>query len=197
VRRGDTLILCSDGLSGQMRAEDIGRIRERGRRPDAGVQGAHRPRERERRARQHPVVAVRFEGSGLALASDGEGVGHQSYTSQTERRITQPVDASSIPLEDEITEPIPAGRRRVWALATARSGGSAKARRVGPRRRARRHRRARRRRWPRKARHPHAIGGGRWHGAGGGRIPVAQLRLIFGTIAFVIGVAVLYSLFRK
>lgn len=96
VRRGDTLILCSDGLSGQMRATDISRVvREN---PDlvetckklidlANENGG---------PDNITVIAARFEGDGLAPPSEGEEPRHKAYTGESEARATVPVNASTI-----------------------------------------------------------------------------------------------------
>src|SRR5262249_38066723 len=97
VRRGDVLVLCSDGLSGQVRATDIGRIVTE--QPDlmqvckqlidlANENGG---------PDNITVIAVRFDGDGLQTATGGDGVGHQVYTGQAEQRATMPVNAASIP----------------------------------------------------------------------------------------------------
>ncbi|MBK6489840.1 MAG: hypothetical protein IPF98_23955 [Gemmatimonadetes bacterium] len=79
VRRGDVLILCSDGLSGLVRAEAIARavVAE----PDlqhvcqrlvdlANTLGG---------PDNITVVAARFNGQGLAVASEEDHVGHRLY----------------------------------------------------------------------------------------------------------------------
>ncbi len=79
VRRGDVLILCSDGLSGLVRAEEIGRsvVEE----PDL----AHVCRRLIQMANalggpdNITVVAARFDGSGLIAPNDDDHVGHRLY----------------------------------------------------------------------------------------------------------------------
>jgi protein phosphatase len=79
VRRGDVLILCSDGLSGLVRAEEIGRavVEE----PD--LQHVCRRLVQMANALGGPdnitVVAARFDGSGLAAPNDDDHVGHRLY----------------------------------------------------------------------------------------------------------------------
>ena len=206
VRRGDTLVLCSDGLSGQMRAEDIGRIVSE----DADLVRACRKLIDLANENGGPdnitVVAVRFEGNGLEVASADEDVGHQTYTSQTERRITQPVDTSSIPSEDEeITNPMPAARPKGAGPRLPRGSGGPRDAASGPgplasvastspgapptSPRA-------------SAGSPTASAAASGSAPGGampveGRMSIGQLRLIFGAIAVVIGIVVLYGLFHK
>ncbi len=79
VRRGDVLILCSDGLSNLVRPEDIERLVAGTPGPcelcDALIDAAN--------ASGGPdnitVVAVRFEGEGLEEAHDGDEVGHRRF----------------------------------------------------------------------------------------------------------------------
>jgi protein phosphatase len=204
VRRGDTLVLCSDGLSGQMRAEDIGRIVSE----DPDLVRACRKLIDLANENGGPdnitVVAVRFEGRGLEVASDGEDVGHQAYTSQTERRITQPVNASAIPPEnDEITAPTLALKPKGAGNPAPRgSGGSSRGAAGGPGQMSS---------VPAPGA-PMASPAGSAAAAGssaatrsaqggampvGSRMSVGQLRLIFGAIAVVVGILVFYGLFRK
>jgi serine/threonine protein phosphatase PrpC len=88
IRRGDTLILCSDGLSGLVRKEEFAQMaRQHTDLPalcSALIDLAN--------ARGGPdnitVVAARFDGDGLPEANGVEGVGHQAY--QPEQSTTVP-----------------------------------------------------------------------------------------------------------
>jgi protein phosphatase len=79
VRRGDTLVLCSDGLSGQVRAEEIARLA--GETDDIAVL-CERLIE-QANATGGPdnitVVAARFDGAGLDAPEAADAVGHQVY----------------------------------------------------------------------------------------------------------------------
>jgi hypothetical protein len=184
VRRGDTLVLCSDGLSGQMRAEDIARI-------VSGTQDLAIACKRmidlanENGGPDNiTVVAVRFEGSGLSMASSGEGVGHQVYTSESEQRVTQPVNVAAIPpaaLEELPTEPREMGRpktedERPRVSPTAYEAPKIEAMDEGP-----------------LAATPEA--GGQQSG-GGGRISEQTLRLIFTVIGVLVAGVILYNWWR-
>jgi protein phosphatase len=79
VRRGDLLLLCSDGLSGQVRTPELG---------DAALQASDLAalcRELVARANATggpdniTVVAARFDGDGLADAAHDDAVGHQRF----------------------------------------------------------------------------------------------------------------------
>jgi protein phosphatase len=113
VRRGDTLILCSDGMSGQMRATDIARIiREN---PDL-VEACRKLIDlaNENGGPDNiTVVAARFEGAGLLPPGDGEQPEHHAYISESEGRATVPVSAATIEefeadQDDVITAEVPA-----------------------------------------------------------------------------------------
>jgi protein phosphatase len=93
VRRGDTLVLCSDGLSGQMRIEEIGRaIAEEPGLPEACTRLIDLAN-----ANGGPdnitIVAARFEGDGLMPPTAGDHVGHAIY-----------------PIGEEPTPHVPIGR---------------------------------------------------------------------------------------
>ena len=184
VRRGDVLVLCSDGLSGQIRTEDIANVvRETPQLEEvcstlidlANANGG---------PDNITVIAVRFEGPGLAAVSSADDVGHRVYTSEEDRRPTLVMDAAELPLADvaeldEVTD-------EVEAVPAAPS--SARAQRMSP------------------------AGGGfaggapvRVSAASGGaegterepRISPQTLRLIFWAIGLVVAAAVLYRWLRS
>ena len=97
VRRDDMLVLCSDGLSGQIRTR---RHLARGRRKNPISSNVCKQLIDLANENGGPdnitVIAVRFDGAGLNIASAGEGVGHQTYTSQSESRATVPVDLDAV-----------------------------------------------------------------------------------------------------
>ena len=97
VRRGDVLVLCSDGLSGQMRAADIATVVTE--EPDlvavckrlidiANENGG---------PDNITVIAARFEGDALQPAADDESVGHRAYTSESDSRATVRVSVADVP----------------------------------------------------------------------------------------------------
>jgi protein phosphatase len=123
VRRGDVLILCSDGLSGLVRADEIARaVTEQ---PDLvalckqlidAANGAGGPD-------NITVIAARFDGAGLAAAGEADEVGHRVFSIPGEpppendlplygrssqdaaRRPTMPV-----PMQDDASQPGAAAR---------------------------------------------------------------------------------------
>ena len=79
VRRGDTLILCSDGLSGLVRREEFAGMAQQHRDPQA-LCAALIDLANERGGPDNiTVITARFEGEGLAEAAGEDGVGYQSY----------------------------------------------------------------------------------------------------------------------
>ncbi len=109
IRRGDTLILCSDGLSGLVRREEF-----------ASMAGEHADLPALcsalidlANARGGPdnitVVAARFEGEGLPEANGTEGMGHHRYpleqTTSTQE-IVQPKPGERNITADQDREPL-------------------------------------------------------------------------------------------
>ncbi len=95
LRRGDVLILCSDGLSGQVRANEIADVVAA--EPDL-VNVCKKLIDLANEAGgpdNITVVAARFEGDGL-MASGVESPAHRVYRGSQERP-TVPLDRSSIP----------------------------------------------------------------------------------------------------
>ena len=102
LRAGDTLVLCSDGLSAQVRADeisaelaredDLARVCERliARANDTGGPD------------NITVVAVRFDGGALSPTSNGDHVGHRAFPLGTPTP-TQPVR----PIQPVMTPPPP------------------------------------------------------------------------------------------
>lgn len=106
VMRGDVMILCSDGLSGQVRANEIAEIV----RSESDLVNVCKRLIDLANENGGPdnitVVAARFDGDGLS-ATDAETLAHRVYRGSSERP-TVPLDRSSIPqlsaLEEEQDE---------------------------------------------------------------------------------------------
>jgi protein phosphatase len=96
VRRGDVLVLCSDGMSGQMRAPDIARIVDES--PDlmSACKNLIDLANENGGPDNITVITVKFEGSGLLEPGASDGVGHSAYTLQSESRATIPVSEASV-----------------------------------------------------------------------------------------------------
>jgi serine/threonine protein phosphatase PrpC len=165
VRRNDVLVLCSDGLSGQMRTPDIAQIVTEN--PDlvAACKALIDLANENGGPDNITVIAVRFEGDGLMAATSTDDVGHKVYAGESTSRPTTPVSASSIP-HDEITGEIAAlptsaatsDMPTTTPRGFAKSGGAA------------------------------AVTSRSNPAKPEPRIPVAYLRVLFGLIAFAIAV---------
>ncbi len=95
VMAGDVLILCSDGLSGQVRAHEIAEVVH----AEADLMEVCKKLIGLANEAGGPdnitVVAARFEGDGLAVR-DAETVQHRVYRG-SDARPTMPIDRASIP----------------------------------------------------------------------------------------------------
>jgi protein phosphatase len=100
VRRGDVLVLCSDGLSGQVTTDSIGRAVAT--EPDlVAVCKQLIDLANEAGGPDNiTVVAVRFDGDGLAVAAGADDVGHRVFHLTSESRATIPVPVQ--PDEDDV-----------------------------------------------------------------------------------------------
>ncbi|HEY0972231.1 MAG TPA: Stp1/IreP family PP2C-type Ser/Thr phosphatase [Gemmatimonadales bacterium] len=105
VRRGDVLILCSDGLSGLVKADEIEELvagtPDLCRLCDALIDAAN--------ARGGPdnitVVAVRFDGEGLEVAREDDQVGHRRFFEDGDER-TEADDWTAIDMSIAPTDEI-------------------------------------------------------------------------------------------
>lgn len=191
VRRGDVLILCSDGLSGQLRAHEIAEVVRA--EPDlVTVCKALIDRANEAGGPDNiTVVAARFDGQGLP-EREAEAPAHRVYRGSQEQRPTVPVDRDSIPhaVIDEVGlrtyDTTPVTPMRAIPAEPAPDDGPTAAPSAPPRR---------------------SGGAGPMPGPAqsvraklppppppGGRIPKDALRLVFGTAALV--VLVIYLVLR-
>jgi protein phosphatase len=79
VRRGDTLVLCSDGLSGQLNKDEIAQIVN----ADPDLMNACKALIDRANAKGGPdnitVIVARFEGSGLRPPHEDDQVAHRVY----------------------------------------------------------------------------------------------------------------------
>ena len=123
LRRDDTLIICSDGLSGLVRREEFGRMVTE--HPDlAELCSALIDLANERGGPDNiTVVAARFEGDALPEPDEAEGVGYQVYDlpePDTEPRPEPaPVEATPEPVPALPADPDPAAGRSRGLLILA------------------------------------------------------------------------------
>ena len=94
--RGDTLLLCSDGLSGLVRTDDISRIVSEA--PDlvSACKSLIDLANENGGPDNITVITARFEGGGLQPPAAHDDVGHRVYVSPSETRPTMPVDAGMV-----------------------------------------------------------------------------------------------------
>ncbi len=79
VRRGDTLILCSDGLSGLVRAEEIARIAHESDDPSEVCRRLVNRANELGGPDNITVVAARFDGDALGYIGADDAVGYNAY----------------------------------------------------------------------------------------------------------------------
>ena len=79
LRRGDTLILCSDGLSGLVRADEIARIAGDGSDPSAVCRQLIARANELGGPDNITVVAAQFDGTALDHIGEGDAVGYNTY----------------------------------------------------------------------------------------------------------------------
>ncbi len=110
LRRGDVLVLCSDGLSGQVKKEEIAQAVAQ----ESTLQGVCDRLIALANERGGPdnitVIAVRVDGDGLRAADGAEPVGHQLYPLIDTEASTDPV-----PVYRGSPAPIPT-RQRNWRV---------------------------------------------------------------------------------
>jgi PPM family protein phosphatase len=106
VRRGDALVLCSDGLSGQVSKDDIASVVTN--EPD--LTNACRELIDRANANGGPdnitVIIARFDGTGLAGAGTEDHVGHKVFPLQ-ETGQTPAMPMERVLEEDTPTKPVP------------------------------------------------------------------------------------------
>jgi len=113
VRRGDTLILCTDGLSGLVRKDEIGEILQ-----ESNDDLLTACKELIDRANENggpdniTVIVARFDGEGLAPAEDEETVGHAVFPLPGSTTPPSPrhrfVDGPTAPFRRRNTNAVPA-----------------------------------------------------------------------------------------
>lgn len=132
VRRGDMLVLCSDGLSGLVRGDEIARVvTEERDLPSACRQLIEMANERGG-PDNITVIVARFEGDGLRVADERDEIGHQVFrigdTDPTPRtpvqtpsvaRIVTPPDPMVATLEMEAPNSVPDWRRHLGKMVAA------------------------------------------------------------------------------
>ena len=117
LRRGDTLVLCTDGLSGLVKKDEIAEVVSR--QPDL----TEVCRELIERANENggpdniTVIAVRFEGSGLTEAGPDDVVGHAPFRLGNGETPTDPMARF-----EAVRRRVSGGIARAAAVATGNGG---------------------------------------------------------------------------
>ena len=93
LRRGDTLVLCSDGLSGLVRPEEIARVVSFERDLKKVCKRLIERANENGGPDNITVVVARVDGDALMPASDGDAVGHQVYAMPGDETPTVPMEA--------------------------------------------------------------------------------------------------------
>ncbi len=124
IRRGDTLVLCSDGLSGQVSKEQIAEVV----RAEPDITKVSARLIDLANANGGPdnitVIAARFDGAGLTPAGETDEVGHRVFRlPETNTSPALPIDGIDVDMSD--VEPPPVVRRPtpVQAQRTPVGGG--------------------------------------------------------------------------
>ena len=110
VRRGDILVLCSDGLSGSVKKEEIAEIATRERDLQAACDRLIALANQRGGPDNITVILARFDGEGLRPVEASAEVGHQVYPLIDTETSTEPV-----PVYKGSRTPEPASRMR-WRL---------------------------------------------------------------------------------
>ena len=106
VRRGDTLLLCSDGLSGQVRPEEMGAIVREERDLMAVCKRLIDLANEHGGPDNITVVAARFEGDGLPAPTTADAVGRRVYQLPGSETPTIPMERYE-ERDSTPTEPVP------------------------------------------------------------------------------------------
>jgi protein phosphatase len=107
LRKGDVLIICSDGLSGQVKREEFAELA--GKYPDlAELCSSLIDLANERGGPDNiTVVAARFDGAGLPEPDEAEGVGYQVYDLDESDEPPLPLEDEPPPQPEASAEPAP------------------------------------------------------------------------------------------
>ena len=97
VRRGDVLVLCSDGLSGQVRPEEITAIVSQEHDLVAACKRMIDRANENGGPDNITVIAARFDGAGLLAPAEEDAVGHRVFSLASEATTTPITAMESVP----------------------------------------------------------------------------------------------------
>jgi serine/threonine protein phosphatase PrpC len=106
IRRGDLVVLCSDGLSGQVKKEEIARLVSETRDLKAACDRLVALANERGGPDNITVVVARLDGDGLRAAASAEEVGHQVFPLIDTEASTDPV-----PVYRGSKPPVPAAKQ--------------------------------------------------------------------------------------
>ena len=92
IRKGDTLVLCSDGLSGLVRPDEIARIVTEERDLKIACKRLIDRANHNGGPDNITVVIARFDGDALSSAAAGDAVGHQVFGTPNDATPTVPME---------------------------------------------------------------------------------------------------------
>lgn len=112
VRRNDVLILCSDGLSGQVTRDEIARAVTEEQDPMTVCKRLIDRANENGGPDNITVIAARFEGDGLISPARGDDVGHRVFPLPTDSGQPPAVSRTTTAPGDDTTRETPAATRR-------------------------------------------------------------------------------------
>ena len=108
VRRDDVLILCSDGLSGQVKIDEIARVVTEQHDLMMVCKSLIDLANENGGPDNITVIAARFAGTGLTAPASGDNVGHRTFPLPTDSGQTPAASRTTAAVSDSITRETPA-----------------------------------------------------------------------------------------
>ena len=112
VRRNDVLVLCSDGLSGQVKIDEISRVVTEEQDLMAVCKRLIDRANENGGPDNITVIAARFDGDGLTAPSSGDDVGHRIFPLPTDSGQSPAASRTTAPPSHDTTAESPAAARR-------------------------------------------------------------------------------------
>jgi protein phosphatase len=140
LRRGDVLVLCSDGLSGQVKTEDIARVVTDEQDLVSACKRLIELANENGGPDNITVIAARFDGGGLIPAGATDPVGHRVFPLQSDSGQTPAIElrishgtltTGSIPMQRRPTLEIPQQTEPIVLTSSVSNDGAARRRSRG------------------------------------------------------------------
>lgn len=119
LQQGDTLVICSDGLSGQVKREEIGEVVKDAADLDQACDRLIALANERGGPDNITVIAARFEGEGLPPARPSGDVGYHAIAHDSDEHPANPTPPTAAEPTTEASPPAPANDA---AVPTRRSG---------------------------------------------------------------------------